>query len=200
MVFAFLVLKNLKFEKKKSKGYFIIKLCTFTLHQKFSLKCPKRSSKERYHKRPQRRGGGAQNCWVPPLSGVKVGMYCRAVHVMSEDHLQPPPDLVLITIDCPLPKKYEPSHNRDVFGTFPKVKNYRTTKKSSATFTPPTVIFSSDTIFFLHTHFFTSPQKFLAGAKLAALYVGWSHEPALAPNTKLSITRSFFELQSPYFA
>merc|ERR1712105_118512 len=46
----------------------------------------------------------------------------------------------------------------------------------------------------------------LAGAKRAALYVGWSQarhgtEPrARLPNTKLSITRSFFELQSPDFA
>jgi len=34
-----------------------------------------------------------------------------------------------------------------------------------------------------------------------ALYVGWSQEEQeQAPNTKLSITRSFFELQSPDFA
>merc|ERR1719186_1047142 len=49
---------------------------------------------------------------------------------------------------------------------------------------------------------------FLAGAKRAALYVGWSQArwwdgsgtAPQAPNTKLSITRSFFELQSPDFA
>ena len=42
---------------------------------------------------------------------------------------------------------------------------------------------------------------FLAGAKRAALYVGWSQaRRRQAPNTKLSITRSFFELQSPDFA
>ena len=51
---------------------------------------------------------------------------------------------------------------------------------------------------------------FLAGAKRAALYVGWSQEARWrrraggaapqAPNTKLSITHSFFELQSPDFA
>ena len=34
------------------------------------------------------------------------------------------------------------------------------------------------------------------------LYIGWSQEEGAppAPNTKLSITRSFFELQSPDFA
>ena len=46
----------------------------------------------------------------------------------------------------------------------------------------------------------------LAGAKRAALYVGWSQArhgtearaaAPQAPNTKLSITHSFFELQSP---
>ena len=43
---------------------------------------------------------------------------------------------------------------------------------------------------------------FLAGVKRAALYVGWSQEqaPPPAPNTKLSITHSFFELQCPDFA
>ena len=42
----------------------------------------------------------------------------------------------------------------------------------------------------------------LAGAKHAALCVGWSQDQAQAqsPNTKLSITHSFFELQSPDFA
>ena len=47
---------------------------------------------------------------------------------------------------------------------------------------------------------------FLAGEKRAALYVGWSQAwwrdgggANLAPNTKLSITRSFLELQSPDF-
>ena len=42
----------------------------------------------------------------------------------------------------------------------------------------------------------------LAGAKRAALYVGWSQEGwhGMAPNTKLSITHLFLELQSPDFA
>ena len=47
------------------------------------------------------------------------------------------------------------------------------------------------------------PKPFLAGAKRAALYVGWSQDQEQAPpapNTKLSITRSFLELQSPDFA
>ena len=41
----------------------------------------------------------------------------------------------------------------------------------------------------------------LAGAKHAALYVGWSQaRDGAVPNTKLCITHSFFELQSPDFA
>ena len=44
----------------------------------------------------------------------------------------------------------------------------------------------------------------LAGAKRAALYIGWSQQAAArdgaTPNTKLSITHSFFELQTPDFA
>ena len=48
----------------------------------------------------------------------------------------------------------------------------------------------------------------LAGAKRAALYIGWSQgrwhggggAVPQAPNTKLSITHSFLELQSPDFA
>ena len=50
-------------------------------------------------------------------------------------------------------------------------------------------------------------SELLTGAKRAALYVGWSQEArngrvrnGTAPNIKLSITRSFFELQSPDFA
>ena len=47
--------------------------------------------------------------------------------------------------------------------------------------------------------------KFLAGAKRTALYIGWSQEArrrrdGSAPNTKLSITHSFFELHTPDFA
>ena len=47
-----------------------------------------------------------------------------------------------------------------------------------------------------------SPKKaFLAGAKRAALYVGWSQaRHGVALNTKLSVTSSFLELQSPDFA
>jgi len=43
---------------------------------------------------------------------------------------------------------------------------------------------------------------FLASAKRAALYVGWSQEArnGMAPNPKLRITHSFFELKTPDFA
>ena len=52
----------------------------------------------------------------------------------------------------------------------------------------------------------TKLGRLLAGAKRAALYIGWSqarrrHRGAvIAQYTKLSITHSFFELQSPDFA
>ena len=47
--------------------------------------------------------------------------------------------------------------------------------------------------------------KLLAGAKRAALYIGWSQAGDVAegkgraPNTKLSITHLIFELQNPDF-
>ena len=53
---------------------------------------------------------------------------------------------------------------------------------------------------FLHFYDFFA---FLAGAKRTALQVGWSQAgpgPVPAPNTKLSITRSIFELEARNFA
>ena len=48
-------------------------------------------------------------------------------------------------------------------------------------------------------------NELLAGAKRTALQVGWSQAesvpvPEPAPNTKLSITRSIFELEAQNFA
>ena len=52
----------------------------------------------------------------------------------------------------------------------------------------------------------TKPHYLLAGTKRTALYVGLSQgrsgaaRSGTAPNAKLSITHSFFELQTPDFA